>query len=390
MMAVALIACNGFSYLGTPLPKLHIEGKDIKDSCGNKVILRGYNLEIKFSNDQLISYIDDMTDQSLDNGFAVCVRLCMIAQVFGCSNSWNVADKPFDSTAFASKVNATLIPVVNHCAQRGIYCDLDWHFCSDWNNTLYDDLYNGWRILCSKSEIKNKSHVIFNLCNEPISGPGGDITFTGYSSWIQPIVTKIRGDWGCDNIIIPAAPYWSSSYEGIVNHPITGGNILYSVHLYPHGACSFSDALNYGKFADLANSNLPWIFEEAGWYQADMCSGANAVNDFASPFFAYCDNNKIGMLFWTFAGDGTFSPVNAESRAYLYDRRNSDLPQASCAVVGLARDPVQKKQSLNVHSASSKNFFDITGKKVSGKTGLHHGIYIIRQNNMVKKRIVGF
>jgi endoglucanase len=290
-----------FAWPGMPLPPLHIEGKNLKDPCGNNVLLHGvaitpspwfngcsygqcrwdnYNVQgcLNYNN----AVMDALTNTS--NGWKLnYIRLHIDpywTNTPGCSASEN-SIACFDYNRLVTYVNQVIIPLINHAKSRGLYVVLrPPGVCPDkiaFGDNYHNYLRTVWGYLSNHPSLKNADNVMFEIANEPVQilgtngnwGATGDEHFTALHNYFQDLVNKIRAN-GANNVCwIPGTGY-QSNYQGYPNHLITGGSIGYAVHVYPgywganaENATSFNNAWNT-NVQPIANV-APIIITETDW-----------------------------------------------------------------------------------------------------------------------------
>lgn len=269
MLIVTLAYSSGFSNstignFGTIayLSPLHVEGKDIKDSYGNVIYLRGANK---------VEFADDPDGIWMGNTIWSDAN---VRQELGIMRSWGinairchlaVDDWKYDlSTPYSGLNTRTAIKkLLAFAGGQGIYVVLDGYRVTNfWNGGNQDPLpyppyqtsANSSSVISSEQdfvdwwtsiaiELKSYPNVIFELWNEPC----GDNT--AKQSWFvvaQECIDAIRATGAAQLIVFQ----WDmASWVNLSNPPPTGqastmdwvwqanltdplGNIVYSTHLY--------------------------------------------------------------------------------------------------------------------------------------------------------------
>lgn len=246
-------------------PRLHVDGRFLKDPCGNKVLLHGVAMTPNpwfnggavgnwrwdnYDVNECLAYNKGMMDKltNTEEGWYLnYIRLHIDpywTNNIGASTEGEQDISQFNFERFKSSIDNVIIPLINHAKSRGMYvilrppgvCPRDLEVGDAYN----DYLTTVWDYLSSHSVLKNLDHVMFELANEPItikgsSGEYGSNTqdyFDMLKLYFQPIVNLIRNN-GANNILwIPGLGY-QSHYKGYSNNPIEGSNIGYAVHIYP-------------------------------------------------------------------------------------------------------------------------------------------------------------
>jgi len=259
------LALNSKAWIGGPTPKLHVDGRYLKDGHDNIVNLHGVA----------------MTPSPWFNGGASGVWRWNNYDVQGClSYNYSVMDRLSDTTAgwylnyvrlhidpywsnnpgakvngendisqfnfdrFKTTIDNVIVPLIKHAASRGMYVILrPPGVCPD--SISVGDKYQNylltvWNYLSSCPDLKNANNVMFELANEPVKILGSDGTWGSNSQghfdklklFFQSIVDTIRSN-GARNILWIPGTGWQSQYKGFATNPIVGNNIGYAVHIYP-------------------------------------------------------------------------------------------------------------------------------------------------------------
>src|SRR6185369_8284527 len=163
-------------------PWLSVSGRFIKDPSGNNVILRGVSLvdvSVADSRTRNARQLIDMATDNANGWYARVVRLPVYPDAIDMTPGWNANPDAY--------FNNHLNPAIQNCVARQIYCIIDWHYISDYNNSTVDTATrNFWSYIAPR--YANTPNVIFELYNEPI-GPND---WNTWKSWAQPWVNIIR------------------------------------------------------------------------------------------------------------------------------------------------------------------------------------------------------
>lgn len=301
---LGLLPLQSMAWPGMPLPPLHVDGRDLKDNCGNKVLLHGVaitpspwfngcqygfnspyctwdNYDVQGALDYNKAVMDRLTNTA-DGWYLNYIRLHI-------DPYWtNDPGSPipendisrFNFNRLVTYTDQVIIPLINHARQRGMYVILrPPGVCPERiavNDAYHDYLKTVWTFLSQHPGLKNVDNVMFELANEPVEilgtngvwGKTGNEHFAALKNFFQPIVNIIRNN-GANNVLWIPGTGWQSHYQGYVNHPITGGNIGYAVHVYPaywgglHNYQAFQNAWNehvkpIADIAPIAVTEIDW------------------------------------------------------------------------------------------------------------------------------------
>jgi len=246
--------------MGTPL--LRVAGRDLKDPCGNIIVLHGVaitpspwfngcangncgwnNYDINGCLNYNNAVMDKLTNAK-EGWFLNYIRLHIDPYWTNNGQATDESDiSKFDFNKFTAAVDNVIVPLIEHARSRSMYVILrPPGVCPqriDVNDAYYNYLMVVWKYLSNHPKLKNADNVMFELANEPVEvlgtngvwGGGSQAQFDMLKLFFQPITDAIRAN-GANNVIwIPGSGY-QSQYSGYANNPITGGNIGYAVHIY--------------------------------------------------------------------------------------------------------------------------------------------------------------
>jgi hypothetical protein len=314
---LGLISTQTFGWPGMPTPELHVDGRYLKDPCGNNVQLHGVAItpspwfngcaigECRWDNyniDGCLAYnnavMDALTNTS--NGWHLnYIRLHIDpywTNTPGCSSGGENDISCFDYNRLVTYTNSVIIPLINHARERGMYVILRPPGVCPNNIAINDAYYNYlvtvWNYLSQHSGLKNVDNVMFELANEPINIRASDGTYgadaqkyyDALKNYFQGLTNLIRNN-GANNVVwVPGLGY-QSLYRGLASNPVTGSNIAYAVHVYPgywganaEDPTSFNNAWNYhvqpiANIAPIAITETDWSPDGNGTWGQGTTSG---------------------------------------------------------------------------------------------------------------------
>lgn len=262
---VVFFVWMGFSqrtnaWIGMPTPRLHVEGRDLKDPHGNTVILHGFaqtyspwfNEQGKYWTNYSVStclgYNKDKINKILAAGWKMnFIRLHMDpywSNTPGVSTTGENDISAFSYNRFMTYLDQVFIPMAEYALSKGLYVIMrPPGVCPE--KIAVGDAYNQyllkvWGYVSRHSKLKNNPGIMFELANEPVNilgtdgtyGAGSQGHFDNLKTYFQSIVDTIRSN-GSQNILwVPGLGY-QSLYKGYAVNPIVGENIGYAVHIYP-------------------------------------------------------------------------------------------------------------------------------------------------------------
>ncbi|MFC6963230.1 cellulase family glycosylhydrolase [Halocatena marina] len=338
------VAVNDAAAAGIPTPWLHRDGNLIKDPDGNTVTLRGVNIADPKRIDvtapargmTAVQVIDMLTNES--NGwYPRMIRLPVQPVDIGEYEPGSGPPIPaFDQSQLESYLNDHLDAAVQRCAERGVYCIIDYHRHRDvqWaegqsgpvNTALQDEVNMFWDIVAPR--YADQSHVLYEVYNEPQEpGMWNDPTTTEWVAdiwrlWLdmaQPWVDTIRSH--ADNLILMGSPSWSQSPEGALVEEFSGSDIAYTYHVYPgHNVSAESchcwdDATVNGEGVAQVYEQAPLFVTEFGWEQ-NAGRYIGGTDTFGNAFLDWLGQSDA--IHWTaWVADPVWQPV-------MFDRPFAD------------------------------------------------------------------
>lgn len=265
---------NAKAWIGMPTPRLHVEGRNLKDPHGNTVILHGFaqtyspwfNEQGRYWSNYSVSgcltYNKGKIDKILAAGWKMnFIRLHMDpywSNTPGVNTTGENDITAFNYTRFTTYLDQVFIPMAEYAISKGLYVIMrPPGVCPE--KIAVGDAYNQymlkvWGYVTRHSKLKNNPAVMFELANEPVNilgpdgtyGAGSQGHFNNLKTYFQSVVDTIRAN-GSQNVLwIPGLGY-QSLYKGYAVNPIEGENIGYAVHVYPGWFGSGGGYANFQK-----------------------------------------------------------------------------------------------------------------------------------------------
>jgi Beta-xylosidase len=340
LFLINIFACAFFAsaWVGSPMPRLHVDGRYLKDTHGNIVNLHGFaqtyspwfNEEGKYWTNYDVSgclkYNPGLIDGILKAGWKVnFIRLHMDpywSNTPGAGTTGESDISAFDFDRFKTALDNVFIPMAEYAISKGLYVIMrPPGVCPD--KIAVGDAYNQylikvWGYVAQHPKLKNNPNVMFELANEPVTILGSDGTYgsgsQGYfdnlKKYFQAVVDTVRAS-AVDNILwVPGLSY-QSLYQGFAVNPIEGQNIGYAVHMYPGWFNSGQGYTNFQKGWDdqvkPAANIAPIVVTEMDWapakYNASWgkdSTGTAGGNGFGANFKKITDDSgNVSWLLFT-------------------------------------------------------------------------------------------
>ncbi|MFD6682815.1 cellulase family glycosylhydrolase [Micromonospora parva] len=205
---------------GTPVERhgqLRVCGTTMCDKSGARVQLRG--ISSMWLNWETAPYAENLSALRWmrDNWNLQVIRAAMGVEPAGAYLS------------DPAKARAQVETIINNAVAAGVYVIVDWHAHEAQNNqsqavAFFGDLARRYG---------NLPNVIWEPYNEPLQ-----VSWTNViKPYHQAVVSAIRAA-DPDNIIVLGTPTWSQDVDVAAASPVTGTNLMYTLHFYSctHGA----------------------------------------------------------------------------------------------------------------------------------------------------------
>ena len=289
-------------------PRLSTEDNWIVDPDGNKIVLRGVNIDDPLWAD----YYDDRSSiekvrmATSGDWFARVIRV-------PCSNKHIADEADGDVEWYAEQY---MDPIVDETEERGVYVVLDWHEADDWDDpSIQDAIETFWDVVAPR--YADRDHVLYELFNEPV-GSSESSSLDSIETWkdwretAQPWVDSIRAD-APETPIIIGSPRWSQMTKYAGDAPLEGNDLIYATHLYP----SHYENMDLDAIADAATT-VPVALTEWGYINDDeqdehMVGTTSGYGQGMREWLA--ENPNISWMPWCFGRQytpNTFSSADRE------------------------------------------------------------------------------
>jgi endoglucanase len=307
ILVIGTLQLNATSAFAINTPWLHVSGNKLMDPSNNVVILRGVSLvDVGVANTsgrgRTAIQLTNMATDNANGWYARVVRFPVYPDAIDMTPGW----KSNPDAYFNNHLN----PAIQNCVARQIYCIIDWHYITDYNNSTVDTATrNFWNYIAPK--YANTPNVIFELYNEPI-GPND---WNTWKTWAQPWVNIIRAA-APNNLILIGSPQWSQTTNQAANSPFSGSNLMYVVHIYPqHGGQGTWDSW-FGN----TSGTVPYFLTEFGWQNGGGQPTSGTTSGFGVPFYNYLETKQVSWTAWVF--DKIWQPVMFDANWNLLGGEN--------------------------------------------------------------------
>lgn len=274
MMAFGAQAQTGVYY---DLQPLHVDGNNLKDPFGNKVVLHGvmdtpspYFNSYRWGNsaenatdakkatvyfNTLFKGLTDNAQGAYCNLFRLHLDPCWLNKSTTLAKGFSIKDgktidphgnevsgeaniSKFSQAELKEHLNNLYIPIAEKALSHGLYVIMrppgvfpGYVEVGDYYN---DYIMTVWDIVTQNETIKKYAgQIMIELGNEPVTlkGKGGAQSEKALHDFFQPVVDKMRAN-GYEGVIWVPGTGWQGNYRDYGKYGITGDNIGYAVHNY--------------------------------------------------------------------------------------------------------------------------------------------------------------
>jgi endoglucanase len=365
---------------------LRVEGNKLLNEHGDPVQLRGMSYFWSMAGESQNYYNASVVGWLASDWKVSVVRAAMgIDENWGATSSGYLAGNKSGSVGNDKRVT----DVVDAAIDNGIYAIIDWHSHKAHQNT--DEAKAFFTEMANK--YKDNPNVIYEIYNEPDIGCGTPTQSTSAWNTIKPYLQEVTNairQVDTKNLIILGTPCYSQQVGIATNDPITGNNLLYSLHFYSnderHQALRgiASTAINNNKaifVSEFGTCNSNGGTECKPGTSGDNCpkQNDNSHNPTETDvWFNFLDQHKISWVNWSIStkdeaasaiksgtstsgnwNDNNLTPSGAYIRGKLraaYDAEQTTSAQTTARVIPQPQSSGGRSAIAPVSGASSSNF----------------------------------
>jgi aryl-phospho-beta-D-glucosidase BglC (GH1 family) len=297
------------------LPPLHVEGTKLLDPDGNTVVLRGIDFidlaQVYAYNNYNFGAVKARIDKILAVGFTPrVVRIPVYPRVSHNGDFPYASPYPFPSGAGGEQngpsadeyLAEVLEPSVDYFTEKGLYVIIDFHQIDDTDGDSAAEATEFWQYMAP--QFADRPNVLYEPYNEPMDPSTPWSTFKPRAqAWVDTIRSAAP-----DNIIIVPSMAWCQHPGDAANSPLTGENLMYTMHIYP----SNWNPTTREQLAT-ATAKVPVFITEWGYMlnSTDPVGGTSDPMWFSS-FRTTVDGNGASWSAWV-TDDGWAPPMFADS-----------------------------------------------------------------------------
>ena len=186
---------------------------------------------------------------------------------------------------------------VTYAEELGMYVIIDWHILSDKNPSMHQGEAVAFFTEVSK-KYKDKTHVLYEICNEPQESPFLSVI----KPYAEDIVQVIRRN-DKDAVILVGTNTWCQDIDEVIGNELSDDNVMYTVHFY---AGTHKDALR-NKLRKALDANVPVYISECSIVEASGNGAADyesaeewlkLINEYGLSYNAWslCNKNETSAL----------------------------------------------------------------------------------------------
>jgi aryl-phospho-beta-D-glucosidase BglC (GH1 family) len=184
-----------------------------------------------------------------------------------------------------TKARAQLDTIIRNAVTTGVYVIVDFHAHQASNVqpqavSFFADVAKTYG---------NLPNVIWEDWNEPLQVSWNDVV----RPYHQAVVSAIRAS-DPDNVIVLGTPTWSQSVDQAANNPVSGSNLMYTLHFY---SCTHGASLRNTATAALQRG-LPIFVTEWGATNADGGLDGKVCVSEAQAWIDWMKANSISWAAW--------------------------------------------------------------------------------------------
>lgn len=280
---------------GVALPWIAVAGRCLVDGAGRSLVLRGVSipdpehLEVKRGDGTSLA----LFRRAVTEFGASVVRLPIHK---GDGTGTGFVEDPL------GYAQTYLDPLVDEAERLGAYVVLDLHLIADF---LPEKAFvlSSWDLLAAR--YGHRSHVIFELFNEPI-GP------EDWHIWVnevaRPALSRIRAH-APKTLVIVGGPHWSVMMRGALDEPLEDGPVAYTAHVYPE----IDESLWRSHYEPLL-ARHPLFVTEWGFDRESVYPLRGTLSNFGKPFGDWLGTYQLSWTAWIFDNQWAETMFDAEWR----------------------------------------------------------------------------
>jgi endoglucanase len=227
------------------------------------------------------------------------------------------------TTAFsaADYVSHVLKPAVDYATSKNLYVIIDFHQIDNaTSGTSAADANTFWADIAP--QFASYTNVLYEIFNEPIDT---SVPWSTLKPVVQGLINTVRAG-APNNIIIVPSNSWCQHTGDAANDPPTGGNLMYTAHIYANNWNS-----TFQSQVSAASAKVPVFISEWGYSSSDSASFGpglqTTVDGDGASWTAWVTDNSWAPAMFTNQGLTTLSTFGAQVKTWLAATANSNWVQ---------------------------------------------------------------
>ena len=288
MLAMALLPLAVSAQFGVVAP-LHVNGNQLNDQYGNKVVLHGvmdtpspyfnhYRWGYTCTDNNVtpcINYYDSVFGALQNPAKGTYCNIFRLHLEPGWTNDPNKQStgsetgeaniSRFSAARLQKYLDMLYWPIAQKAINHGMYvvmrppgvCPKELRV----GDYYQEYLKTVWNIVSSNSTIKQNAGVVsIELANEPvhITNQWGQASATAMRDYFQPIIDIIRQNGFTGIIWVPGTGY-QSQYQDYAQYPVNDSNYGYAVHVYPEWYGASDKSYDHQTFINNFQKQVPVV-----------------------------------------------------------------------------------------------------------------------------------
>ncbi len=266
--------------------QLKVVGTQLEDQSGNPVQLKGVSSQWLNLESKTFPESKSAIQYARDNW-----KLSVIRAAMGVDTSGGYLGTGTGTNANMSGMLTKVNTIVGNAIALGIYVIVDWHTSDAVTKTGTTQATQASAFFTMMASTYGSTpNIIYEDYNEPTG-----VTWAQIKPYHEAVVAAIRAV-DPDNLIVLGTPTWSQDVDLAAADPVTGTNLLYTLHFY---ACTHGQAL-IDKANTALTMGLPLFVTEFGATPSD---GGTAKDNYVcepetNVWFGWMAQHNISGASW--------------------------------------------------------------------------------------------
>jgi hypothetical protein len=326
---------TGGTGAGGGLPQLTVNGNKLQDPSGKTIVLRGSSLidiGALYVNSDVSTRLDLVAAAGVEGHV---VRMPVYPKInynsgkpycspspypvgTGPSASCTPSTTGFSASDYVAKI---LKPAVDYATSQSLYVIIDFHQIDNaTSGTSAADATTFWTDIAP--QFASYTNVLYEIFNEPIDT---SVPWSTLKPVVQGLINTVRAG-APNNIIVVPSNSWDQHTGDAANDPPTGGNLMFTAHIYANNWTS-----TFQSQVATASAKVPVFVSEWGYSSSDSSSFGpglqTTLDGDGASWTAWVTDNSWAPAMFTDAGITTLSTFGTQVKSWLAAIATSDWVQ---------------------------------------------------------------